>query len=579
MALPPVSPGDEPVPNSNEQNTERNQGTVIGSVTGNVYVGQPGSPPGSYGAFERSTLPEKVRIFLSYKRGTPPDELVALDIYEVLRKKHQVFLDREMPVGTPWVERITQEIFQSHVLIVLLSEHSVQSEMVQREIELARQSAAQRQGWPIILPVRLAYRAPFRYPLNEYLDPLQWAFWDGPEETERLIAELCSAMTGEPLSIDTEAAKRKLLHGIDSSSGGNLMPPDPMAQPPGDQTAYALTLEPPEGTMAPDSQFYIQRESDGVALAALQRQGGTVTVLGPRQMGKSSLLFRTMAAAREQGKRMVFLDFQQFEQATLLDADIFFRRFCEWLTRKLRLSSQVEEFWQKNKTLGNPLRCTYYIEDYLLAELGTPLFLAMDEVDKLIKSPFRDEFFGMVRSWCNERADLDSPWRQCDLVMVTSTEPYQLIQDMDQSPFNVGTTVDLRDFTIEEVTELNQRHGLPLKANEVTELMGWVNGHPYLVRKGLYLVASGQMTATEVFATAVKDRGPFGGHLQYHLLRMEDKDHLVQGFLQVIRSHTCGDEQVLRRLEGAGLVKRGERRQVLSRCRLYAEYFKEHLRE
>ncbi|MGB6015683.1 MAG: AAA-like domain-containing protein, partial [Nodosilinea sp.] len=68
-----------------------------------------------------------------------------------------------------------------------------------------------------------------------------------------------------------------------------------------------------------------------------------------------------------------------------------------------------------------------------------------------------------------------------------------------------------------------------------------------------------------------------GGHLRYHLFRMDDKAPLVQGMLQVIHSQTCRDEQVLRRLERAGLVRRVGR-QVQPRCHLYAEYFQEHLR-
>ncbi|EDX85942.1 hypothetical protein S7335_3645 [Synechococcus sp. PCC 7335] len=522
------------------------------------------------------------RIFLSYNRNIRPDELVALDLHNALRKQHNIFIDQEMPIGTPWAETIRKEIFQADALIVLLSEQSAQSEMVQQEIELARESAALRQGLPLILPVRLRYTAPFRYPLNEALDPLQWAFWNSEEDTPRLIAEIQNALVGKSLPIETETAKRKLLSQSftvrSQSDQPPMLPPDPMAQPPIEQSD-AITLERPEGTMDPNSQFYIQRSSDVVAISALQQQGGgTVTILGPRQMGKSSLLFRTIAIAREQNKKVIFLDFQQFESTTLENADRFFQRFCSWLTRKVRLKNRVEAFWQDNEGLDNPMQCTCYLEDYLLPEISQPIFLAMDEVDRLIKSPFRDSFFSMLRSWHNDRADFDSPWRQFDLVMVTSTEPYQLIQDMDQSPFNVGTSVGLRDFTFAETVELNQRHGAPLSEAQLAALMEWVNGHPYLTRKSLYLVASGQMSAAEVFGQAVQSRGPFGGHLRYHLLRMENKSSLVEGMLQVIDDQSCKDEQVLRRLEGAGLVQRREGRQVIPRCRLYAEYFGEHLR-
>jgi hypothetical protein len=525
---------------------------------------------------ETASAPQgaSARIFLSYKRGVAPDEPVALDIYHALRQQHTVFIDQTMAVGTPWVETITQEIQRADVLIVLLSEQSLHSEMVQEEIELA-QAAPQQTGQPRIFPVRLAYRAPFPYPLNQYLDPLQWAFWEGAADTPALIEALTGALAGRPLPLDTEAAKQKLLQ---QASPQSLMPPTPLAQLPSDQLpSVTLPLDPPEGSMGADSAFYIERAEDEVALTALARPGGTVTILGPRQMGKSSLLIRAVHQARQRQKRIALLDFQQLETAALTDGDVFYRQFCEWMTVRLRLPSQVEQFWQQFKALGNPLRCTYYVQDYLLATVEGSIFLAMDEVDKLIAAPFRDEFFSMLRSWHNERA-FEPAWKQLDLAMVTCTEPYQLIQDLNQSPFNVGTSITLKDFSAEQMAELNRRHGGVLDAAGLHSLMDWVGGHPYLTRKALYEVARRQKPMAAVFDVGAADAGPFGGHLRYHLFRMHNNGPLVRGMVQVIRQRTCDDEQVLRRLEKAGLVRQVGR-QVQPRCRLYAEYFKEHLHE
>ncbi|MGF1574974.1 MAG: TIR domain-containing protein, partial [Cyanophyceae cyanobacterium] len=245
---------------------------------GNLLLPQPTrlpSPPESdSGALvnprEISPYPEAqpdgerpAQIFLSYKRGMKPDEPVALDIYKALSTQHQVFIDQAMAIGTPWVEAIKREISQADVLIVLLSATSLQSEMVQQEIELAHEAAAQRGGFPRIFPVRLAHTAPFPYPLNQYLDPLQWAFWETPADTPRLIAELQSALAGNPLPIDTEAAKQKLLQQAAPTS---LSPPTPLAQPPAEQMPLAIPLEPPEGSMDSDSEFYIERSEDAVAL-------------------------------------------------------------------------------------------------------------------------------------------------------------------------------------------------------------------------------------------------------------------------------------------------------------------------
>ena len=160
---------------------------------------------------------------------------------------------------------------------------------------------------------------------------------------------------------------------------------------------------------------------------------------------------------------------------------------------------------------------------------------------------------------------------------MTSTEPYQLINDLTQSPFNVGQVVELSDFTVAQVHTLNQRHGLPLNPDQEWQLMQLVHGHPYLVRRALYQAASQQIKVDELFARAATDRGPFGDHLRYHLFQVYDKPALVQALLQVIHHPSRLDEEVFFRLRGAGLVRRQDEQLVIPRCQLYAKYFREHL--
>ena len=502
---------------------------------------------------------KKARIFLNYKRQVTPDEDVAMKVFKALKQQHKVFIDQIMLVGTRWVERIETEIRQADFLIVFLSETSVNSEMVRAEIELAHNLAATEEGKPVILPVRLAYREPFQYPLSAYLNPLNWALWEREEDTPILIAQLQKAIAGGRLTIQTDEDKEGLIKLNQPSS---LSAPFPTAQ-----------LEMPEGTMDIESQFYIERPKDQIALETIKKQGVTITIKGPRQMGKSSLLIRIMDRAEEEGKRVAFLDFQLFDKAALTNADEFFPQFCAWLTDELELEDKVEEYWQQ--PLGNSQRCTRYMGRYLLRELGEPLLLAMDEVESLFDTDFRSDFFAMLRGWHNSRAR-KKLWKQLDLALVTSTEPYQLIENLNQSPFNVGEVLELTDFTGEQVTQLNQQHSCPFPKLAEQRLMNLVGGHPYLIRKALYLVASQRITVGTFFKQATNERGPFGDHLRYHLFRIYDKKELVKELLQVIRHHTCPDEQVFFRLRGAGLVRR-EGKKVLPRCQLYADYFQEHL--
>ncbi|ARV57430.1 ATPase [Nostocales cyanobacterium HT-58-2] len=512
-------------------------------------------------------IPEKTtrqRLFISYKRDFEPDEPVALQVYQALSQQHEVFLDQRMLVGTRWAERIEVEIRQADFLIVFLSERSVHSEMVEQEIKMAHEFAQVQGGRPAILPVRLAYRQPFQYPLSAYLNDINWAFWQGEEDTPRLIAELTQALSGGELPIDGAQAKADLLQ---KSEPAPLPRPFASAQP--------VTLEMPEGTMDSESAFYVERPSDAIAIQTIAQKGVTIVIKGPRQVGKSSLLIRAIEAAVNAGKQVAFLDFQLFDKAALTDAELFFQRFCSWLTYELDMEDRVEEYWKA--PLGNSQRCTRYVQRHILKELGKPLVLAMDEVDKVFDADFRNDFFGMLRSWHNSRATTPI-WKQLDLTLVTSTEPYQLIDDLNQSPFNVGQVLELQDFTPEQVADLNHRHGSPLNPSEERQLIVLLGGHPYLVRRALYLVASQQISTTELFANATADNGPLGEHLRRHLSLLHDKTELIQGLLQIIRQNTCEDKRIFWRLRGAGLVCE-EGRVILPRCQLYADYFRENLRE
>jgi serine/threonine protein kinase len=505
--------------------------------------------------------PQRTRIFISYKRDVDPDESVAQQVFEALSHQYDVFIDQTLLVGAPWAKRIEAELRQCDFLIVFLSAESIHSDMVLAEIELAHRLAQEQGGRPAILPVRMAYREPFRYPLSIYLDPINWAFWQNNEDTPRLIAELRQAIFGGDLSIDDQV-KADLLQASEPSP---LPTPLALAQP--------VHLEPPEGTMDPQSVFYVERPGDLIALEAIKRQGVTITIKAPRQMGKSSLLMRIISAAARVDKRVAFLDFQLLDKLALTDADTFFRQFCIWLTDELEMDDRVDEYWKL--PLGNSQRCTRYMHRYLLKELGTPLLLAMDEVESIFDTDFRSNFFGMLRSWHNKRL-AGSIWKQLDLALVTSTEPYRFIEDLNQSPFNVGEVIELPDFTPEQVAGLNRRYNQPLSPDQQQQLMEQVGGHPYLVRRALYLVASQRISPTDIFAHAADDRGPFGDHLRYHLFQLQGKENLIQGLREVLHLKTCQDERIFFRLHGAGLVHR-EGRVVLPRCQLYADFFREYL--
>ncbi|MEW6731881.1 MAG: AAA-like domain-containing protein [Acidobacteriota bacterium] len=499
----------------------------------------------------------RVRIFISYKHNPILDEPVALAIYEALKDHYDVFIDQSMHTGSNWAKRIQMELRQTDYLIALLSHQSIESEMVLGEIEEIYHLSKEQDGRPLILPVRLNYKQRLPYPLNAYLSHINALYWHSPEDTLHIIEELKRVIAGE------------------ATLNQMTLPAEPtFSYQPVDLPTPTAQLESPEGTMGPQSIFYIERPCDQIAIEKIREQGVTITIKAPRQMGKSSLLCRLIDnIVKEGSKRIIFLDFQLIDKPTRANADLFFRQFCNWITDELELENRVDEYWAS--PLGNSHRCTRYLGRYLLKSLDQPLVLAMDEVDSVLETSFRTDFFSMLRSWHNNRATAPI-WRQLDLALVISTEPHLLIADQNQSPFNVGECIELQDFTPAQISDLNERHGSPLSATEEHQLMILLSGHPYLVRRAFYLIAKGRLSMAEMIETATADDGPFNGHLRNLLFRLQGQDDLINGFKQVISEGVCRDEKIRFRLWSAGLVHLRQGK-TTPRCQLYADYFRERL--
>ena len=199
----------------------------------------------------------------------------------------------------------------------------------------------------------------------------------------------------------------------------------------------------------------------------------------------------------------------------------------------------------------------------------------MDETDSLLQTEFYRDFFGLLRSWHNRRASRPA-WETLNLVLVISTEPYLLIDDVNQSPFNVGLQLYLEDFDETQVRGLNQRHRSPVLESDVPQLMALLNGHPYLTRKALYTLVAEGLTWAELIRIAADDDGPFNDHLRRHQWLLRNKSELRAALSEIIHHNRCSDEIAFYRLMRAGLAQREDDVYTCD-CELYSLYFVDKL--
>lgn len=503
----------------------------------------------------------KPYVFLCYDRSSQADLDVALRVAQGLALDEiPVFFDSGQRVTESWSKLIEEELSKADLVIAFLSQTAVAGEVAPWELETIGELARQRLNQPRLLIVRLNYRASYPGSLAELLSDVEWTFWRNASDTPRLLEELRKAAFGRPLPVDRQ------LRDAFISEPSSPQPPLLQAQVKPASGRFEML----QGTMDPDSDFYIVRRSDAIAIDSVYGQGATITIKGARQVGKSSLLVRIAQEAKQLAQHVVYVDFQLL-RASIDDPERFYRQFCALVGRGLGLSDQTDAHWQE--LLPNPMRCTDYFRDYLLPSVDGPVLLAMDEADSLFATDFRSDFFGMLRAWHNQRA-LEPIWKRLTLALVTSTEPYSFIDNLNESPFNVGEVLSLEDFSADQCAQLNRRYGSPLLPDEELRLMALLHGHPYLTQRALYLVASARISTAELFAQAGDDNGPFGDHLRSLVLRIGARPALLAALRQVYQEGSCLDQQLLFRLRGAGLVHE-EGRRLLPRCQLYADFLKD----
>ncbi len=295
-----------------------------------------------------------------------------------------------------------------------------------------------------------------------------------------------------------------------------------------------------------------------------------MTIIGARQIGKTSLLMRGIQAARDKNFSIIFFEFQMVDTSQLQELDNFLHYLALNIADQVNVRPDiVESVWQI--PLSPKDRLTRFLEDHVLKNTNQPIVLAIDEADQLAESNFRREFFSLIRAWHSRRA-LDPLWKKINVAMAISTQPYLLIDDINQSPFNVSTPIRLKNFTVEQVEDLNMRHGQPLNEAELAEMMTLLGGLPYLVRKAFYALIDEEMTWSELTAIATQRSGPFDAHLRQYRKHLQDPK-LVEAIKSILKTEASSDENAVNRLISAGLVKqKGSLYQL--KCQLYDQYFR-----
>ena len=338
-----------------------------------------------------------------------------------------------------------------------------------------------------------------------------------------------------------------------------------------------LDAEPVGGGMPPDLPYYVVRASDTTVHTAVRRQDCIVRIAGPRQTGKTSLLARAFAAARQNNALVVVTDFQRLDARDLMTIESFYLALAQQFSKAAKTGPLPTEFWDAKLSANTNFQ--NYLEEAILEETERAIVWGIDEADRIFDREYRNSVFGLFRSWHNRRAlEPDGAWRRFTLLMAYSAETGRLIANPNESPFNVGTETYLEDFTREQVADLNERYGKPLTSeDEITRLIALVGGQPFLVRRCLYELKTRPAAMAEIEAECGRNGAFLTDHLERIVRIVSGSPARLQAVTGLFAGQACTDRDAFVTLRSCGILTGDSAREARFRCGLYADYLKRSL--
>jgi AAA-like domain len=214
-----------------------------------------------------------------------------------------------------------------------------------------------------------------------------------------------------------------------------------------------------------------------------------IRIQAPAQFGKTALMCRILDRAKQQGHLTIFINLTEIDDTVnLANPQIFLQQFIR------QIESEIDESYidalmsdEKYEGLVSRFGATKaflkYLE-HLQGNIPQPFTLGINKLDRLLQYPDTARTFFPLLRLMNEKSVHGGRWENFRVVLAHSTPAIETFVGMSehQSPFNIGYSIELPEFTPSQVADLASQRKLSLQPTEIEQLMQSIGGIPYLVK-------------------------------------------------------------------------------------------------
>jgi AAA-like domain len=327
--------------------------------------------------------------------------------------------------------------------------------------------------------------------------------------------------------------------------------------------------DPRKGTDPP----YVRRSNETFWYQKILEPHILIRIQAPAQFGKTSLICRILDRSRQEGHLAILINLTEIDRHSLANPQTFLRQFFVQIEDEIEenfldaLMSDIEYERLVNK-LGLTKACIKYLE-YLQKNISKPLTIGINKIDRLLEYPDTAlTFFALLRLM-NEKSMLGGKWGNFRMVFAHSTPAIEPFIGMSphQSPFNLGYSIELPEFTASQIADFASQYQLTLDPTEITKLMQAIGGIPILIKITFDRIQRDGISILELDNLYQDHLRMLAGWLQ--------NNNLQSAMERVVQNPEGSDslsfkEQCL--LHRQGLVVFANNG-VKSRCKLYHQYF------